>query len=187
MAHIFCVVKMKKIISKYKNGNLNNPQYSLNYKFDSVSSVGKINGTALELIKKYNELAKEAHSNGNYTEMENFRQYAEHYRKIVTDINERKNNSRPGSQNEVAQEQSASLNEKEVCAENNQENVGDNSEEKEVLKKVAPKRRNATVKKEFKVVEITAQEEKKEIKEEVKKVRTARKKIMAKMQDEAGK
>ena len=76
---------MKKIINKYRNGTTNNPQYSLNYKFDSISTAGKINGTALELIKKYNELAKEAHSNGNYTEMENFRQYAEHYRKIVTE------------------------------------------------------------------------------------------------------
>lgn len=68
-----------------------NTIYSLNYKFDSVSAAGKFSGTALELIKKYNELAKEAHSNGNYVEMEVFRQYAEHYRKIVTEINERKN------------------------------------------------------------------------------------------------
>lgn len=64
--------------------------YSLNYKFDSVSSAGKFSGTALDLIKRYNELAKEAQSNGNYVEMEVFRQYAEHYRKIVTEINERK-------------------------------------------------------------------------------------------------
>lgn len=82
---------MKKI-SKFHNNN--NTVYSLNYKFDSVSAAGKFSGTALELIKKYNELAKEAHSNGNYVEMEVFRQYAEHYRKIVTEINERKNQSR---------------------------------------------------------------------------------------------
>jgi len=70
--------------------------YSLNYKFDSVSSAGKFSGTALDLIKRYNELAKEAQSNGNYVEMEVFRQYAEHYRKIVTEINERKNQHRDG-------------------------------------------------------------------------------------------
>ena len=69
----------------------NNQIYSLNYKFDSTSIAGKISGTALDLIKKYNELAKEAHGNGNYVEMEVFRQYAEHYRKIVTEINEKKN------------------------------------------------------------------------------------------------
>lgn len=84
---------MKKV-SKFHNNNNNNTIYSLNYKFDSVSAAGKFSGTALELIKKYNELAKEAHSNGNYVEMEVFRQYAEHYRKIVTEINERKNQTR---------------------------------------------------------------------------------------------
>ncbi len=82
---------MKKM--KYRNNNsYNNQVYSINYKFDSISPAGKFSGTALDLIKKYNELAKEAHSNGNYVEAEIFRQYAEHYRKIVTEINERKNN-----------------------------------------------------------------------------------------------
>lgn len=73
------------------NNNYNNQIYSLNYKFDSCSVAGKCCGTALDLIKRYNELAKEAHSNNNYVEAEVFRQYAEHYRKIVTEINERKN------------------------------------------------------------------------------------------------
>ena len=48
----------------------------------------------MDLIKKYNELAKEAHNNGDYVQMEVFRQYAEHYRKIVTEINERKNQNK---------------------------------------------------------------------------------------------
>lgn len=77
-----------------------NTIYSLNYKFDSVSSAGKLSGTALDLIKKYNELAKEAHNNGDYVQMEVFRQYAEHYRKIVTEINERKNQNRENAQTE---------------------------------------------------------------------------------------
>ena len=80
---------MKKNNNKYRNNN--NQIYSLNYKFDSCSIAGKISGTALELIKKYNELAKEAHSNNDYVNAEIFRQYAEHYRKIVTDINEKRN------------------------------------------------------------------------------------------------
>lgn len=90
---------MRKI-NNSNNKFRNNAIYSLNYKFDSVSSAGKFSGTALELIKKYNELAKEAQSNGNYVEMEVFRQYAEHYRKIVTEINERKNQYRE-NQNET--------------------------------------------------------------------------------------
>ena len=45
----------------------------------------------MDLIKRYNELAKEAHTNNDYVSAEVFRQYAEHYRKIVTEINEKKN------------------------------------------------------------------------------------------------
>jgi len=84
------VLSMKKNNSKFKN-NGNNSMYNLNYRFDSLSPAGKCCGTALDLIKRYNDLAKEAGSAGNYVEMEVFRQYAEHYRKIVTEINERKN------------------------------------------------------------------------------------------------
>ena len=82
---------MKKQNNRYRNGN-NNNGYTLNYKFDSVSIAGKISGTALDLIRRYNDLAKEAQSCGDYVEMEIYRQYAEHYRKIVTDINERRQN-----------------------------------------------------------------------------------------------
>ena len=74
--------------NKFRGGASN--AFSLNYKFDSVSPAGKYNGTALDLIKRYNDLAKEAHSAGDFVEMEVFRQYAEHYRKIVTEINERR-------------------------------------------------------------------------------------------------
>lgn len=105
---------MKKINNKFRN---NNNIYSLNYKFDSICSAGKFSGTALELIKKYNELAKEAHSNGDYVEMEVFRQYAEHYRKIVTEINERKNMMRDNNQsaeNQPKEENSESSQTSEV-------------------------------------------------------------------------
>jgi len=104
---------MKKI-NNNNNKFRGNAIYSLNYKFDSVSAAGKFSGTALELIKKYNELAKEAQSNGNYVEMEVFRQYAEHYRKIVTEINERKNQHREYQ------------NENQQNAEENKEDAGNN-------------------------------------------------------------
>ena len=82
---------MKRTNNKFRNNNYNNQIYSLNYKFDSNSIAGKVSGTALDLIKRYNELAKEAHTNNDYVSAEVFRQYAEHYRKIVTEINEKKN------------------------------------------------------------------------------------------------
>ena len=85
---------MKKINNKYRNNGNNNQIYSLNYKFDSTSPAGKFCGTALDLIKRYNELAKDAASNNDYIMAETFRQYAEHYRKIVTEINEKKNQNR---------------------------------------------------------------------------------------------
>ncbi len=88
---------MKKINNKYRSNNSSTNTstiYSLNYKFDSNSIAGKVNGTALELIKRYNDFAKDAQSNNDYVSAEIFRQYAEHYRKIVTEINERKNQLR---------------------------------------------------------------------------------------------
>lgn len=90
---------MKRTNNKFRNNNnYNNQIYSLNYKFDSNSIAGKISGTALDLIKRYNELAKEAHTNNDYVSSEVFRQYAEHYRKIVTDINEKKNQNQGQNQ-----------------------------------------------------------------------------------------
>ena len=171
-----CVVKMKKVINKYRNGTINNPQYSLNYKFDSISSAGKINGTALELIKKYNELAKEAHSNGNYTEMENFRQYAEHYRKIVTDINEKKNTFKPAikSVSEENNKEEAEIAEETNNAEPQKEVTSQDGNE---VKKPA----KATTRKTLKVVEIkddtqkTTKSEAKEIKRRVVRKKTAEK------------
>lgn len=139
---------MKKINNKYRNSGSGASLYSLNYKFDSLSSAGKISGTALELIKKYNELAKEAHSNGNYTEMENFRQYAEHYRKIVTDINEKKNSfKQTGTTNESA----STENEKAVETVSTDEEKVQKKEEEAVSEKKARK-----TTKQFKVVEISA-------------------------------
>lgn len=94
-------VNMKKMNNKFRSNNNNNNSngnynqiYSLNYKFDSISIAGKFCGTALDLIKKYNELAKEALGNSDYVTAEVYRQYAEHYRKIVTDINEKKSSQK---------------------------------------------------------------------------------------------
>lgn len=80
---------MKRTNNKFRNNNYNNQIYSLNYKFDSNSIAGKVSGTALDLIKRYNELAKEAHTNNDYVSAEVFRQYAD-LRKIVTEITKRK-------------------------------------------------------------------------------------------------
>ncbi len=143
---------MKKLNNKYRNNsnNYNNQIYSLNYKFDSISSAGKICGTALDLIKRYNELAKEAHGNGNYVEAEVFRQYAEHYRKIVTEINEKKNQrlqfNRENENNAAAAEVSAVIKEEAALPENTEIPA-------EALQPETP-----PAKREFKIIEISASE-----------------------------
>ena len=58
--------------NKFRNNN-NNNMYNLNYRFDSLSPAGKCCGTALDWIKRYNDLAKEAGLGGNYVEIEFFR------------------------------------------------------------------------------------------------------------------
>lgn len=114
---------MKKINNKFRNNNNNNQIYSLNYRFDSISIAGKCSGTALDLIKRYNELAKEAQANSDYVSAETFRQFAEHYRKIVTDINEKKN-----SQPKVISFQRTNEGEPSVC-DGNSLICNDNSDE----------------------------------------------------------
>ena len=103
--------------NKFRNNN--NNIYNLNYRFDSVSPAGKFSGTALDLIRRYNDLAKEAQASGDYVEMEVFRQYAEHYRKIVTEANERKAVYQQQNQQsaELEEEQSPSSDEAQPSSE----------------------------------------------------------------------
>lgn len=201
---------MKRTNNKFRsnnnnnNNNYNNQIYSLNYKFDSSSIAGKCCGTALDLIKKYNELAKEALSNSDYVSAEVFRQYAEHYRKIVTDINEKKNqrnaNMRRDERNETNSENSENSEnvsndnlDNQNCEDN--QNYNDNSEYQENNIETSSEAETNDVcvsepvvkaepiarapKKEFKVVEITSAESKSELidSNQVKEKRVRRKNI----------
>lgn len=141
------------------NNNYSNSIYSLNYKFDSISPAGKFSGNALDLIKKYNELAKEAHGNSDYVEAEVFRQYAEHYRKIVTEINEKK------SQRMALQQQE---NEAAAAAQTAAAPVTDSQAKSPTAEAVAALVEEAPLapapqKREFKVIEITPAESKAEL------------------------
>lgn len=146
---------MKKINNKYRNNgnnNYNNQIYSLNYKFDSSSPAGKFNGTALDLIKKYNELAKDAQSNNDYIAAEVYRQYAEHYRKIVTDINEKKMQRNNNFQRDNERQDN-------VSAENPAaEPACETAVSTENAAQAAAEQAPAVEKKEFKVIEIKESE-----------------------------
>ena len=152
---------MKKV-NRYRNNN--NSIYSLNYKFDSNSIAGKISGTALDLIRRYNDMAKDAHSNNDYVTAEIFRQYAEHYRKIVTEINERKSpreqmennaNDNSNSANTMSPENTEN-NTIENQAENNAEFVDTQPVVNEVAETAEPAEEKATKKRAFHVVEISS-------------------------------
>jgi len=167
---------MKKQNNRYRNGN-NNNGYTLNYKFDSVSIAGKVSGTALDLIRKYNDLAKEAQSCGDYVEMEIYRQYAEHYRKIVTDINERRqtrqeNNNRHNEQEEqIVETQVENKSDVEMTSEPVEPEAAPNG-----YVETLPATEN--VKKAFEIVEVT--EEKAESDENVKPKRVYRRRTPVK-------
>lgn len=157
---------MKKTNNKYRNNN-SGQIYSLNYKFDSNSIAGKFSGTALDLIKKYNELAKEAHLNNDYVTAEVFRQYAEHYRKIVTEINEKKQVQNQ-NQKVVSFPKNAenSLDEKETAIEGteNMKSVDTLLSEPAGQSVEKPVEEAASVEKRaFKVIEITPETSKAEI------------------------
>ncbi|MBQ8750526.1 MAG: DUF4167 domain-containing protein [Alphaproteobacteria bacterium] len=167
---------MKKQNNRYRNGN-NNNGYTLNYKFDSVSIAGKVSGTALDLIRKYNDLAKEAQSCGDYVEMEIYRQYAEHYRKIVTDINERRqtrqeNNNRHNEQEEqIVETQVENKSDVEMTSEPVEPEAAPNG-----YVETLPATEN--IKKAFEIVEVT--EEKAESDENVKPKRVYRRRTPVK-------
>ncbi len=153
--------------SKFRGNGGNSNAYSLNYKFDSISPAGKVSGTALDLIKRYNELAKEAHGSGDYIEMEIYRQYAEHYRKIVTEINERKNARAENAPAAITQNDNKT---QDDLQENTAtKSIGENPQTSETFensstivaeqKKTSEKTLKTTPKKAFKVIEVQPQAE----------------------------
>ncbi len=163
---------MKKNNKYRPNSNNNNSAiYSLNYKFDSNSIAGKISGTALDLIKRYNDLAKDARSNSDHVNAEIFRQYAEHYRKIVTDINERKNvRNAENNQNksEQTQEDNAAL-EGKVAQENNAENM------QKMQAESASGEEQTSSQKSFEVIDISKAKDRKTSKARVKVIKSKEK------------
>lgn len=157
--------------------------FNINYRFDSISPAGKYSGTALDLIKRYNELSKEAHSAGDYVEMEVFRQYAEHYRKILTEMNERKNAFQAQRQAQVEQaENEANSENSQKTDENQEEKSAENTSDNEVSKTEVIEQKPLPMKKKtLKIVEVKESESlpqaNKETAEEVKPKRSYKKRV----------
>ena len=51
--------------------------------YDSNGPDARIRGTAWQVTEKYETLAKDAETSGNYVLAENYRQHAEHYQRII--------------------------------------------------------------------------------------------------------
>ena len=174
--------------------------FNINYRFDSISPAGKYSGTALDLIKRYNELSKEAHSAGDYVEMEVFRQYAEHYRKILTEMNERKNAFQAQRQAQMEQAENEKNVENAESGENteNADQVNEKNEEQTVEQSSSQKTSNSEVieqkplamkRKTLKIVEVkeaeTLPQAKTEAPEEVKPKRVYKKRAKEEVKPEA--
>ena len=56
--------------------------------YESNGPDAKIRGTAFQITEKYEVLAKDAETSGNYVLAENYRQHAEHYYRIINSFAE---------------------------------------------------------------------------------------------------
>jgi hypothetical protein len=56
--------------------------------YESNGPDTKVRGTAFQITEKYEILAKDAETSGNYVLAENYRQHAEHYYRIISSFEE---------------------------------------------------------------------------------------------------
>lgn len=90
--------------SNRNNGNRNGnrrPQARLNQVYDSNGPEGRVRGTATQIVEKYTTLARDAGASGNKVLQQSFLQHAEHYQRILSEIQkeiEQDNNRRSEQQ-----------------------------------------------------------------------------------------
>ena len=68
--------------------------------YDSNGPEVRIRGTAFQISEKYEALAKDARSTGDWVLAESYLQHAEHYQRIISEIN-----AQNAAKNDVRQEQ----------------------------------------------------------------------------------
>lgn len=62
--------------------------------FDSSGPDVRIRGNAFQVYEKYQALARDAHTSGDRVAAENYLQHAEHYYRIICQINEQEGRAR---------------------------------------------------------------------------------------------
>ncbi len=74
--------------SRGRNNNRSKGGNKRTQVFDSNGPEVRIRGTAHQIFEKYEALAKDAHSVGDTVLAESYLQYAEHYQRIISTVNE---------------------------------------------------------------------------------------------------
>lgn len=77
-------------------GNQQNAFNNPNRHFESVGPDVKIRGSAQQVLEKYQQYARDAHTSGDRVLSEAYFQYAEHYQRIVAKQNEARNQQQGG-------------------------------------------------------------------------------------------
>lgn len=81
--------------------------------YDSNGPDVRIRGTAYQVTEKYETLAKDAETSGNFVLAENYRQHAEHYQRIINSFEEQESQNRKKFE---IKDRDADQNEKEEVA-----------------------------------------------------------------------
>ena len=85
---------MKRQRGRNRRNNNNNSHGNSNRSLESNGPDVKVRGTAKQIFEKYEALASDAASSGNRVKVENYRQHAEHYLRIVNAIESAKQASK---------------------------------------------------------------------------------------------
>ena len=93
---------------------------------------GRNNHNAAKLIEKYNDLAREASSNGDKILSENYLQHADHFTRV---LNEKENYKREKLSENIVQSRDVSKDEiQEISNKSSEEDILENSEQNEISK-----------------------------------------------------
>ena len=93
---------------------------------------GRNNHNAAKLIEKYNDLAREASSNGDKILSENYLQHADHFTRV---LNEKENYKREKLSENIVQSRDVSKDEiQEISNKSSEKDILENSEQNEISK-----------------------------------------------------
>ncbi len=97
------------------NGANRRPQARLNQVHDSNGPEGRVRGTAAQIVEKYTSLARDAGASDNKVLQQSFLQHAEHYQRILSDIQKEieQDNERRAEQKNDDQESNSSNHQKD--------------------------------------------------------------------------